>query len=771
MANLLNSQRRSTGTLDVVSRIAGDALTSGGRRSLTDDVAPIVTVISPAAGTTLSSSTTAISVRVKDWGPGSASAGLLKRAIIYATFSDGTADEMVFNGTSFSSKYSAGSTATVISGGYDFSLVRAMGWRSNPTLKCYGVDAFANESTGPFTSFSWVYAADTTGPAPVIVSPAAHSTLTAGTDTITIDIADPSGLGDFLVWATFGDSGAEEVVFYGAFRGPYATGFSSLNTISNGYRLAIKRAGGWRKDPTLEVLAYDAFNNGAETTVGGWVYTPPTDTTAPTLAASGSPAAGSTLTLNQFVGLDVTDAGGLARTILMVSFADGTTETVYKSSGFTSKYSGSSTSVITNGTRYLVGRTGGWKQDPTFSVYARDTSGNEELTSATVTFVYTPDTTGPALAANTPSVGSTLATSTTPISVDVTDTAGVARTIVIAKFSTTEQEVAYDGAAWSSRYSFSSTTSITNGTRYSVIRTGGWLTNPTIEVESIDALGNRTDLATKSYVFTPTPPDTTPPAVTGLTPTGGTTLAASQTPVAFTVTEASGHLAFIFVTFGGITELAYDSNNGVGSAYGANSTATPSGADLAFSFRRDVGWFSNPTFRVVAFDAAGNQLDTSFSYVFSPPPMPTGGTPPYVNYSADQLTVTQLDFGSDVLVFPDLDETLTLVHDKRVLVEALARRFVTERGQLPFHENYGFDLRRLLNAPIRTSELAAIKTGVEDQCEDDERVLAAECAPEFNAATKTLRIPVEVETADGPFAFVLSVSSKNLTVAVENEGA
>lgn len=125
----------------------------------TDRVNPVIAVVSPAAGSTLAAQSTTITVSVTDVSP-------LKRVIIFASYSDGTPAEMVYDGTSFTASYSTSVRGT-ITGGYNYALNRVSGtygWRSNPTISVYALDD-ADPSIGTrnetnFTAFSWVYTAD-----------------------------------------------------------------------------------------------------------------------------------------------------------------------------------------------------------------------------------------------------------------------------------------------------------------------------------------------------------------------------------------------------------------------------------------------------------------------------------------------------------------------------------------------------------------------------------------------------------------------------------
>ncbi len=60
--------------------------------------------------------------------------------------------------------------------------------------------------------------------------------------------------------------------------------------------------------------------------------------------------------------------------------------------------------------------------------------------------------------------------------------------------------------------------------------------------------------------------------------------------------------------------------------------------------------------------------------------------------------------------------------------------------------------------------VARWQTSIARKCEKDEAVDGAECSIVFNPATQTATITLELTTAEGPFALVLSVSS--LTVSI-----
>lgn len=540
MALTYAQRRAGTLTIAIGARMAGVYLLSEARRSVVDNVAPVISIISPTAGSTLSSSSAAIAIRVKDYGVENADNGILKRAFLYATFSDGTHAELVHDGTSFSATYSASSTRTPITGGFDFSIVRTGGWRTNPTITAYGIDAFANEST--LTSFAFV-------------------------------------------------------------------------------------------------------------------FNPADDIVAPTFAAN-SPAAASTVTINQVITLDVLDASSIARTMLFVAFADGTNETVYNGSAFTAGYSAFSTlSTVGTTKRFAVRRAAGWKEDPTFTAYARDISGNEHLVATSIAFD-----------------------------------------------------------------------------------------------------------------FTPTPPDTTAPSISGLSPTAGSTLSGSQAPITLDIIGVSGATTFIQASYasGAIQEPVYDSVTGFGPMYSVDSSWTPVGSDAHLSLRRGPGWGQNPVFRFFSIDPAGNILDTTRSFLFAGTPASTGITvAPTLQYRSEFAETEEGDFGTDILVFDDLDETMEPRGGPQVLLQALGKRFTTRRGQLPFHKNYGRDLRDYLNETVTDDLLFRAKADVELEAEADERVLSADAQVQYRPSEEKMLVALVVQTATGPYRLVMSVTRLGVELITE----
>jgi hypothetical protein len=90
-----------------------------------------------------------------------------------------------------------------------------------------------------------------------------------------------------------------------------------------------------------------------------------------------------------------------------------------------------------------------------------------------------------------PPLGSALAR-TDPVFFDVTDNLGALRLVHLsAKFADGTYEVIHDGTDFAAGYATLSTrTAITNGFRYRVRRSAGWISGPTIVPLAIDTAGN-----------------------------------------------------------------------------------------------------------------------------------------------------------------------------------------------------------------------------------------------------------------------------------------
>lgn len=116
------------------------------------------------------------------------------------------------------------------------------------------------------------------------------------------------------------------------------------------------------------------------------------------------------------------------------------------------------------------------------------------------------------------------------------------------------------------------------------------------------------------------------------------------------------------------------------------------------------------------------------------------------------------DFGQDILVFPDLDASMTPTNDARVLGEAIGRRYITQRGTLPFHDDYGMDLRGYLNSEVTPDLLFQMQAEMEAEALKDERVFGANVAATFDPGTQAFTADVGLDTALGPYTMTVRVT-------------
>lgn len=236
-------------------------------RSISDNIAPTLSVVSPAAGSVLASSSTPIVVQVTDKSLESTT-GVLKRALVWAQYSDDSSKELVWDGAAFTPKFSGGSVATTVAGGKQFSLVRVGGWRLDPTIFAYATDSFGNQLAS--ASLSWIFtpappppSKDLTVPVVTIVSPSSGSPVSATTP-IVLNVTDNENkVTRVIISIAFSGSDVQELVWNGvAFVGPYS-GSSSSGVITNGLSFTLLRRGGWRGSPSVRVHAADFDGNEA----------------------------------------------------------------------------------------------------------------------------------------------------------------------------------------------------------------------------------------------------------------------------------------------------------------------------------------------------------------------------------------------------------------------------------------------------------------------------------------------------------------------------
>ena len=112
--------------------------------------------------------------------------------------------------------------------------------------------------------------------------------------------------------------------------------------------------------------------------------------------------------------------------------------------------------------------------------------------------------------------------------------------------------------------------------------------------------------------------------------------------------------------------------------------------------------------------------------------------------------------GQDITTLEHLD--FNTVQDYRHLAESIYWRLTTPRGDLFYDPNYGFDVRNYVQAAWSRDVQYELEAFATEECEKDERILNATLSAE-QMTDQRIRLSVLLETAQGPFKFVLAVSA------------
>lgn len=126
------------------------------------------------------------------------------------------------------------------------------------------------------------------------------------------------------------------------------------------------------------------------------------------------------------------------------------------------------------------------------------------------------------------------------------------------------------------------------------------------------------------------------------------------------------------------------------------------------------------------------------------------------------MQVAEEDLGEDFAGALDLDQNMGTVSGGRAVAECVARRWYDRPGSLFYDRNYGAGLETYLNAFSDVDNLART---LEDEALKDERV--DECTVAVSLVSQSLQISARIVTADGPFAFGVSVSQLDVKVLLE----
>lgn len=128
-----------------------------------------------------------------------------------------------------------------------------------------------------------------------------------------------------------------------------------------------------------------------------------------------------------------------------------------------------------------------------------------------------------------------------------------------------------------------------------------------------------------------------------------------------------------------------------------------------------------------------------------------------------------MGLGTDFALLDDFPAGFELVTGRRNLAYACARRLDTERGSLIRDPNYGTNMRDEINAESDPNDLRRIESKVRAELLKDERVEDVEVIAEYNFGLQALSLSITIEDAEGPFTFVLSISTLTIELLFEGD--
>ena len=118
------------------------------------------------------------------------------------------------------------------------------------------------------------------------------------------------------------------------------------------------------------------------------------------------------------------------------------------------------------------------------------------------------------------------------------------------------------------------------------------------------------------------------------------------------------------------------------------------------------------------------------------------------------------DFGSDLSCTLDLDPRCIVVTGRRLLAEAVVRRWITPRGGLIDDPNYGTDVTAYINDDVTPRDIASLKSAMAQEAEKDERVNSCDISIEIPPqGIGVYTITAVIHDNDGPFTLVASIDT------------
>jgi hypothetical protein len=575
--------------------------------AVTDSTAPAVVAISPASGATGIGTTASVTVQFSE---------AMNAATIASTTFElrNPANALIAAAISYNS---ATTTATLVpsaaleSGTTYTAMVR--GGTTDPRVKDVAGNALAANVSWSFTT-----AADTTPPTVTGATPANGATGVSTTATATVTFNEAMQAATIAA-STFELRTAENALVPSAVSYNAATRTATLTPSAplanaTAYTAAVR---GGTTDPRVKDVAGNALAANFS-----WSFTTVAETTPPTVTST-TPANGAT-------GVGITSAATVtfneamdAATITASTFELRTAGNVLVPStvGYNSATRMATltpSAPLANGTAYTATVRGG-----TIDPRVKDVAGNALAANSSWSFTTVAETTPPTVTGATPANGATGVSITSSVTVTF-DEAMNAATITASTFELrtlanvlVPAAISYNSATRTAALTPSAP--LANGSAYSATVRGG-TTDPRVK----DIAGNAL-AADFIWSFT-TAADTTPPTVTGATPSNGATGVNTTTSATITFNEAMDAATITVSTF----ELRTPAYVLVPAAVSYNSatrtaTLTPSAA-LAngTAYTATVrGGTADPR----AKDVAGNALAANFVWSFTTVAGATGNCP------------------------------------------------------------------------------------------------------------------------------------------------
>ena len=130
------------------------------------------------------------------------------------------------------------------------------------------------------------------------------------------------------------------------------------------------------------------------------------------------------------------------------------------------------------------------------------------------------------------------------------------------------------------------------------------------------------------------------------------------------------------------------------------------------------------------------------------------------------------DYGTTFSALPGQppDELFRPVSGRRVLAESIARQLTCPPGGLFWAPDKGVDLRAYLRSRLDGSALTQIRARILATLQLDERVVDVDASVTFRSSDHTLSVKLAVESAEGPFSFVLDVATARVDLFGFTEG-